>query len=71
MLKTTSQLGRGHAALITLSGLILLSALGGVALADTKPFGVIDSQRIVTEYDAARDAQEQYAKFLRELEKEI
>jgi len=41
------------------------------ALAKDKPFGVVNSQRIVQEYDAARDAQEQYQKFLSDLEKEI
>ena len=37
----------------------------------TEPLGVIDSQRIAEEYEAARDAQEQYQKFLRELELEV
>jgi outer membrane protein len=41
------------------------------ALALDKPFAVIDSERIVEEYDAARDAREQYQKFLSDLEKEI
>ncbi len=31
----------------------------------------MDSQRIAEEYEAARDAQEQYQKFLRELELEV
>jgi outer membrane protein len=57
------------------SALLLCCGTGlvapGDAWADTKPFGVIDSQRIVDEYDAARDAQEQYQKFLRDLEKEV
>jgi outer membrane protein len=39
--------------------------------ADDKPFGVIDSRRILEEYEAAKDAQAQYQKFLRELEIEI
>jgi len=39
--------------------------------AGDKPLAVIDSQRIAEEYDAARDAQEQYQKFLRELELEV
>jgi outer membrane protein len=52
--------------------LILLLALAAPALAaDEKPLAVIDSQRIMEEYDAARDAQEQYQKFLRELEREV
>jgi outer membrane protein len=54
-------------------GLAMLSGIlaPAAALALDKPFGVIDSQRIVQEYDAARDAQEQYQNFLRDLEKEI
>lgn len=39
--------------------------------ADEKPLAVVDSQRIAEEYEAARDAQEQYQKFLRELELEV
>ncbi|MFO7652272.1 MAG: OmpH family outer membrane protein [Candidatus Krumholzibacteriia bacterium] len=54
--------------LVALTGL-LLAPLG--ATAADRPFGVIDSQRIVAEYDAARDAQEQYQKFLQDLEKEV
>lgn len=49
-------------------GVVLPAAAGA---ADPRPFGVIDSQRIVEEYDAARDAQAQYEKFLRDLEKEV
>jgi len=41
------------------------------AAAPDKPFGVVDTQRIVEEYEVARDAQEQYQKFLRDLEKEV
>jgi Skp family chaperone for outer membrane proteins len=41
------------------------------ALAVDKPFGVIDSQRIVDEYPAARDAQEQWQNYVRELEREV
>jgi outer membrane protein len=52
-------------------GLIVGVLAPTAARADTKPFGVIDSKRIVDEYDAARDAQEQYQKFLRDLEKEV
>jgi outer membrane protein len=51
-----------------LSSVLLAPASG---LAQNRPFGVIDSQRIVQEYDAARDAQEQYQKFLKDLESEI
>jgi len=52
-----------------LAALALLQPLG--AAAADRPLGVIDSQRIADEYDAARDAQEQYQKFLRELELEV
>jgi outer membrane protein len=41
------------------------------AAAPNKPFGVVDTQRIVEEYEVARDAQEQYQKFLKDLEKEV
>ena len=54
-------------ALLTL--LILLTAATG-ALAE-KPLGVVDSQRIIEEYAAAKDAQGQVRDFVRELEKEI
>lgn len=55
-----------------LTTLTLVVVAAGTALAASdKPFGVIDSQRIVEEYDAARDAQEQYERFIRDLEKEI
>jgi len=49
--------------------LMILSA--GPATAADRPLAVVDSQRIADEYDAARDAQEQYQKFLRELELEV
>lgn len=38
---------------------------------DYKPIGIVDSQRIATEYEAARDAQEQYEKFLDGLKREV
>ncbi|MBC8423474.1 OmpH family outer membrane protein [bacterium] len=41
------------------------------AAADAKPLGVIDSERIVQEYGAAKDAQTQYQKFLQDLEQDI
>ncbi len=63
------------------SGLLLVTAaalalaVGGVrpaaAKVEAKPVGVIDSQRIVKEYGAARDAQEQYQKYLKDVEKQI
>ena len=43
----------------------------GTAEAADKPFGVIDSQRIVEEYPAARDAQEQWQKYVQDLEREV
>ncbi len=53
--------------------LIVLGALAPAMAfaADEKPLAVVDSQRIAEEYEAARDAQEQYQKFLRELELEV
>jgi len=36
-----------------------------------RPLAVVDSQRIADEYEAAKDAQAQYEKFLHELEAEI
>lgn len=56
---------------VFLLGLLLSASQPGLAWADTKPLGIIDSQRIVEEYEAAKDAQEQYQKFLSDLEKEI
>lgn len=38
---------------------------------DYKPMAIVDSQRIAEEYEAARDAQEQYEKFLQELKREV
>jgi outer membrane protein len=51
----------------------LLAVFGATSAlaADSQPFGVIDSQRIVEEYDAARDARQQMEKFVRDMEKEI
>jgi outer membrane protein len=43
----------------------------GSALAVDKPLGLVDGQRIMDEYEAARDAYEQYQKFLQELELEV
>ncbi len=54
-------------ALLTL--LILLAAATGARA--EKPLGVVDSQRIIEEYAAAKDAQGQVRDFVRELEKEI
>ena len=54
-------------ALVTL----LVTLAPTAALADTKPLGVIDSDRIAKEYPAARDAQERYEQFIRELQREV
>ena len=50
---------------------ITATMIPGLAVAEDKPFGVIDSRRIIEEYEAAKDAQAQYQKFLRELELEV
>jgi len=57
----------GILALVVLS----LAAAGSALAADAIPLAVVDSQRIAEEYEAARDAQEQYQKYLRELELEV
>lgn len=55
-----------------LPALVLLCLLPAMAFAaDAKPLGVIDSERIVQEYGAAKDAQTQYQRFLEELEQDI
>lgn len=51
-----------------LAALLVATAAGA---AELKPLAIIDSQRIAEEYEAARDAQEQYQKFIRELEREV
>ncbi len=52
--------------------LVLVGLMAGPALAaKDNPLAVVDSQRIAEEYEAARDAQEQYQKFLKELELEV
>ncbi|MDX2474230.1 MAG: OmpH family outer membrane protein [Candidatus Krumholzibacteria bacterium] len=57
---------------ITLVLVVLGAVMPVVAgAAEEKPLAVVDSQRIAEEYEAARDAQEQYQKFLRELELEV
>ncbi len=52
-------------------GIMGVSVLAGAAFAEDIPLAVVDSQRIAEEYEAARDAQEQYQKYLRELELEV
>lgn len=63
---------------MNLSGMRRVALVAGLLLAATlaraaepRPLAIIDSQRIVEEYEAARDAQEQYQKFIRELEREV
>jgi len=59
-------------ALLGLTLLTVALAAPTAALAeDYKPLAIVDSQRIATEYEAARDAQEQYEKFLEELKREV
>jgi len=53
---------------MTLTAVVLAT---GAAAAVDKPLAVIDSQRIVDEYPAAKDAQEQYQRFLQEKELEV
>jgi Skp family chaperone for outer membrane proteins len=49
----------------------VMATVGPAGAADDIPLAVVDSQRIAEEYEAARDAQEQYQKYLRELELEV
>lgn len=60
-----------RAALLVLGIGVAFAGLPAAARADAKPFGIIDSQRIVKEYGAARDAQEQVQKFIKDLERQI
>lgn len=60
--------------MLTLTALCLVMGMvapGNAVAGDKRPLGVVDSQRIAEEYEAARDAYEQYQKFLRELEMEV
>lgn len=50
---------------------VAASVLAPAAFASDKPFAVIDTQRIVDEYTAAKDAHEQYRRFIQEKEQEI
>ncbi len=58
-------------ALFALVAIAMTATCGSVLAADDIPLAVVDSQRIAEEYEAARDAQEQYQKYLRELELEV
>ncbi len=55
--------------LALVAGALLAAGVAGAA--ELKPLAIIDSARIAEEYEAARDAQEQYQKFIRELEREV
>jgi len=55
--------------LALVAGALLAAGIAGAA--ELRPLAIIDSQRIAEEYEAARDAQEQYQKFVRELEREV
>ena len=55
--------------LALVAGFLLAATVAQAA--DPRPLAIIDSQRIAEEYEAARDAQEQYQKFIKELEREV
>jgi Skp family chaperone for outer membrane proteins len=55
--------------LALVTGALLAAGIAGAA--ELRPLAIIDSQRIAEDYEAARDAQEQYQKFVRELEREV
>ena len=57
-----------RAGYLALAVLALMVGSSPALAADDLPLAVVDSQRIADEYEAARDAQEQYQKYLRELE---
>lgn len=63
---------RGGIAVLLALGCAMTAAGALPALAaEGTPLAVVDSQRISEEYEAARDAQEAYQKFMRELEMEV
>ncbi|MBK7187893.1 MAG: OmpH family outer membrane protein [bacterium] len=55
--------------LALVAGFLLAATVAQAA--EPRPLAIIDSQRIAEEYEAARDAQEQYQKFIKELEREV
>ena len=63
----TSLLSLGCVALL----LAAPALMGRAVAAEVRPIGLIDSQRIVKEYGAARDAQEQVQKYIKDLERDI
>lgn len=48
-----------------------LMVAGIARAAELRPLAIINSNRIAEEYEAARDAQEQYQKFIKDLEREV
>lgn len=61
-----------RAAVACALALLLAAAIpAAAAAAEGKPFAVIDSERIVKEYGAAKDAQEQYQNFASELNRDL
>jgi outer membrane protein len=64
-------MSRTKITLAGLLGILLMTVAAPAGAASDKPFAVIDSQRIVDEYSAAKDAQEQYQRFLQDKEQEI
>ncbi len=56
---------------LVLMALVAAAVPGTVLAAVERPLAVIDSQRIANEYEAARDAQEQYQKFLKGLQQDV
>jgi outer membrane protein len=65
--------GRSLPLVLAVAGLLATSIMGPARAwaDDAKPVGVIDSNRIVQEYDAARDALEAHEKFVKDLENEL
>ena len=59
----------GMMRVVLAAGFLLAAAAAGAD--ELRPLAIIDSQKIAEEYEAARDAQEQYQKFIRELEREV
>lgn len=59
----------GTTRVLAVAAVLLAAVTAGAA--ELRPLAIIDSQRIAEEYEAARDAQEQYQKFIRELEREV
>ncbi|HOX26510.1 MAG TPA: OmpH family outer membrane protein [Candidatus Krumholzibacteria bacterium] len=56
---------------VQLLGLVAVLLAPLAARAAEKPLGIVDSQRIWEEYPAAKDVQEQWEKYIRDVEKEV